>query len=62
MSMKLGDNDNAMRYGRLQVLLPPNHKFRAYSIHGYGLPEVSTEIWSFWGYGKVSLVYVHEIW
>ena len=60
--MKLGDNDNAMRYGRLQVLLPPNHKFRAYSIHGYGLPEVSTEIWSFWSYGKVSLVYVHEIW
>ena len=29
---------------------------------GYGTPEVSTESWSFWSYGKVSLVFVHEIW
>ena len=60
--MKFGDDDNAMGDGRLQVLLPPNHKFRAYSIQGYGPPEVSTEIWSFWSYGKMSLVLVHEIW
>ena len=60
--MKLGDNDNAMRYGRLQVLLPPNHKFRAYSIHGYGPAKVSIEIWSVCSYGKVSLVHIHEIW
>ena len=36
--------------------------FRAYIIHGYGPPKVYIELWSFWSYGKVSLVYVHEIW
>ena len=62
MSMKFGDDDNVMGYRRLQVLLPSNHKFRAYSIHGYCTPEVSTEIGSFWSYGKVSLVHIHETW
>ena len=49
-------------YGQLQVPLLPNHKFRANIIHGYGRPEVATEIWSVWSYGKVSLVHIHEIW
>ena len=62
LSMIFGDNDNAMGVWSIASSSTAKSQVQSLCIHGYGLPGVSTQNWSFWRNGKVSLVYIHEIW
>ena len=48
------------RYGLQQDFWSAIDEFRAYDIHTYYTPSLSTNIWSDSSYRRVSLLHVHE--